>query len=270
MKPTKEARHYVYLYRDLNSKPRYVGYGETTDRAVQHLSLSHNDNLNAFLKSQKFTLEIAGPFENEEMARGIETALISAMRPDCNVDAGQRRWRFRPLGVPENFAERLSLAPLMREAFLKHKESFLFVKISDKNFEEEDGNDRPGYNPASPPSDEQILNRMNKWWQLGTHIERWKSGGENNPIVLIGINGRPGGQFIVGSVFIDRDNWDKVKCDGGLCTIPTVKTPNLDALGLRGRRISREANIKFGAFASQIIFILNSDGTTIGGNPDKE
>lgn len=264
--------HYVYLYRDLKKKPRYVGYGKSSERAVKHLSLSHNDNLNEFLSSQNFTLEIAGPFENEQMARGIETALISALQPDCNIDPGQARWRFRPLGVPADFAERLSLPKLEKTDFLKiqrkEKASLLFVKISDKDFEDGD-TIRVGYNPANPPSDSQILARMEKWWQLGKHIAHWANETSKSPFVLIGINGGPGGQFIIGSVFVDRSHWREAKAENGFYAIPTLKTPGLDALSLRGRRINKDANIKFGAFFSQIFLILNPDGTTIGGNPDR-
>ena len=273
MKAIEEGNHYVYLYRDLQRKPRYIGYGKTSGRAVKHLSLSHNDNLNAFLESQNFTLEIAGPFEDEQTARSVETALISALQPDCNIDPGQARWRFRPLGVPENFAERLSLPKLEKTDFSKiqrkEKASLIFVKISDKNFEDGDSV-RVGYNPANPPSDNQILARMDKWWQLGKHTAQWSDDSSKSPFVLIGINGRPGGQFIVGSVFVDREKWQKAKPENGLYSIPTIKTLNLDALDLRGRRIDKAANIKFGAFTSQIFLILNPDGTTIGGNPDKE
>lgn len=272
MKLIEEGHHYVYLYRDLKKKPRYVGYGKTTGRAVKHLSLSHNDNLNAFLQSQDFTLEIAGPFNDEQMARGVETALISALQPDCNIDPGQALWRFRPLGVPEIFAERLSLPALRKADFSKlqrkEKAAFLFVKISEKDFDEEDGT-RFGYNPAYPPSDNQILERMDKWWQLGKHIAQWSSDPKKSPLVLIGINGRPGGQVIIGSAFVDRDSWHETKSENGFYVIPTLKTSGLDALSLRGRRISKEANIKFGAFFSQIFLILNPDGTTIGGNPDR-
>jgi hypothetical protein len=36
---------------------------------------------------------------------------------------------------------------------------------------------------------------------------------------------------------------------------------------LRGRRVSKEANIRFGSFYSQIFLILKPDGTILGGNP---
>jgi hypothetical protein len=262
--------HYVYLYRDLKRNPRYVGYGKSSKRAIKHLSLSHNDDLNEFLKNGQFTLEIAGPFDTEQNARSVETALISALRPDCNIDPGQGRWRFRPLGIDEKFSDRLSLKPLLREDFQKlkpkKKRAFIFVKISDKDFDNGD-EIRNGYNPAHPPSDAQILKRMVKWWQLGKHVKAWANDETDSPDVLIAVNGTPGAQIIVGSVFIDKASWSKSRYENGLYAIPTCKTLGLDALQLRGRRIDKKANIKFGAFKHQIFMVLNSDGTTIGGNP---
>ena len=54
--------HYVYLYRDIRDRVRYVGYGRGSERASSHLTGSHNECLNAFLGAREYRLEIAGPF----------------------------------------------------------------------------------------------------------------------------------------------------------------------------------------------------------------
>jgi hypothetical protein len=268
MTKSEEAQHYVYLYRDAKKNPRYVGYGKSSDRAVSHLSGSHNDGLNALLESENYTLEIAGPFYDENTARSVETALISALQPDCNINPGQARWRFRPLGVPEYFADRLSAEALTKADFLQlqkeTQQSLLFVRIGDKNFGDGRGG---GYNPANPPGDAQILERMDRWWRLGRYVTEWENIPPHSPMVLVGINGKPGAQVIIGSVTIDISGWGTAKSEKGFYIVPTLKTPDLDALDLRGRRVSKEANIRFGSFYSQIFLILKPDGTILGGNP---
>jgi hypothetical protein len=42
------------------------------------------------------------------MGRAVETALISALDPRFNRAEGATKHRFRPLGVPENFSERIA------------------------------------------------------------------------------------------------------------------------------------------------------------------
>jgi len=260
--------HYVYLYRDTKGKPRYVGYGKGTSRASDHLSESHNPALNDFLAHGKYTLEIAGPFGTEETARAVETALISALQPEYNRDPGQPRWRFRPLGVPEHFAHRLGLPPLTRVDFLQqdegtHRCPVLFVRISGENFE--DG--RVGYDPATPPTDDQILERMDRWWQLGQHVAAWRVEPERSPAVVVGVHGKPGAQIVIGTVNIDRSRWATAQEDGGYYQIPTSGPRDLDALELRGRRISADARIKFGSFSRQSFIILGCDSMTTGGHP---
>jgi hypothetical protein len=266
--PLQPPGHYVYLYRDERGRPRYVGYGKAQTRASVHLTRSHNRALAAFIAKGKYNLEIAGPFGSEAAGRAVETALISALKPDLNVDPGQTRWRFRPLGVPERFADRLLLPPLLREEFLKRRAGqvpcpVIFVRINERDFE--DG--RVGYNAAHPPTDRQILERMDKWWSLSRFAEVWSNRPSTSPKTLIAISGRPGAQIVAGALRIDRSGWERAEHDGALYVVPTEGPRDLDALGLRGRRVSADADIKFGPFRNQSFLILNCDGTTIGGNP---
>ena len=148
--------HYVYLYREKNGKPCYVGYGKSVVRPSEHLVKSHDADLGEFLKENQFTLEIAGPFGDEDRARAVETALISVLSPKFNRAPGQTRWRFRPLGVPAEWAERLTQPPLTA-AELDSRPTML-VRIGNQNFE--DGRD--GYDPAAPLPDCELLERVDR------------------------------------------------------------------------------------------------------------
>jgi len=258
--------HYVYLFRDTQNQPQYVGYGRSFKRAVSHLSGSHNKQLNHFLQSGKYTLEIAGPFDTKNTGLAVETALISALKAKCNRAPGQTKWQFRPLGVPEKYADRLTLSALERKDFLQivGGGSVLFVYVNDKNFT--DG--RVGYDPATPPSDSRILQRIDKWWQLGRYTAEWVETPANGPSVLVGISGRPGSRVVIGAVRINSSGWKNAKRDeDGLLRIPTSGPSNLDAFELRGRRVSANANIMFGAFSHQFFIIMNRTGKSIGGSP---
>ena len=260
--------HYVYIYRDCKGAVQYVGYGRDEKRASSHVVSSHNGNLNVFLGKGQYTIDIAGPFGSEEMGRAVETGLISAMCPKCNKCDGSSKWRFRPLGIPDKFAGRIEEPALKRKDFFSRKlglpkAPILFVKINDKDFD--DG--RVGYTPAHPPTDAQIIKRMEQWWMLGRFIEQWTQDARTSPSMLVGISGSPGNQTIIGAAAIDVGKWSKAEREGSLFGVRVRNRRDLDFCGLRGRRIAREANIKFGPFRTQTIFILDPNGTSYGGNP---
>lgn len=264
------SEHYVYLYRDDKGKPRYVGYGKNPSRAIAHLSGSHNEALSDFLAKRKHGLEIAGPFGTEAAGRAVETALISALKPDCNLAPGQSQWRFRPFGIPVEFADRMSLPPLTRANFLQPRAgsrspSVLFVYIARKDFK-----GRPGYDPAKPPTAKQILKRMIKCWQIGKYVSQWRENVLQSPTLLVGLSGSPKARIVIGAARVDQTRWKHAKPEGGLYEVPIIPSSNLDASKLRCRRISPEANIEFGSFASQFFVILECDGTTKGGRSPKQ
>jgi hypothetical protein len=264
------AQFFVYLYRDEQGRARYVGYGREAARASSHLLESHNARLNQFLEARKYKLEIAGPFESERMGRAVETALISALKPDLNIDPGQSRWRFRPFGIPLHYAERLAERELDRRDFLAcqgaNPHDVLFVIISNQDFDDS----REGYNPERPLSDTKVKARMERWWQLGRHVLQWAQAPEQSPGLLVGISGSPGQQLVIGSVLIDRAAWHHVSREkGGLISIPLGEPFDLDAFSLRGRRVARSAGIRFGSFTSQQYVRLAQDETLSGGQPPR-
>lgn len=264
------AEHYVYLYRDSHGKVRYVGYGSSSWRATSHLTGSHNEQLNNFLRDPKYRIEISGPFDNEETGRAVETALISVLKPDFNVNPGRREWRFRPLGVPLGVADRQIEGELQLIEFLskqgKEPTPVLFVIVTDVVLR--DG--RYGYDPANPPSDEQIRDRIDRWWQLGQFLPKWRANPKESPGLLIGVFGSPGRQTVIASARIEQAAWAKAD-ESSHCrlSVPLVEPLNLDAFELRGRRVAREAGLRFGGIPAQFYIRLNLNEEVVGGRRQK-
>jgi hypothetical protein len=268
MTALESAGHYVYLYRDERGRPRYVGYGERPTRATAHLIASHNLGLADFVLHGTFTIEVAGPFGTEEVGRTVETALISALKPDLNVVPGSSAARFRPLGMPVEYADRLSQPSLRREDFILAQGAspapVLFVHASARDF----GDGRVGYDPAHPPTDDQVLERVAKWWQLEALVPAWIAAPAESPGLLVGIHGPPGSQIVIASLTIDRAAWSTAQLferGEGKIRVPLKPTGKLDAFGLRGRWIQRAADLAFEGVPAGFFIVLNPDGSSSGG-----
>ncbi len=104
-------KHYVYLYRDLAGKTKYVGYGQNVGRALSHTGKSHNQRLKAWLAKDNFDLSISGPYKSESEAKVVEAALISSMNPEFNIAPGDGP-KFSPIGVPPELWERPRMKPM--------------------------------------------------------------------------------------------------------------------------------------------------------------
>lgn len=268
---SESAGYYVYVYKNVKGKVRYVGYGKGLDRPV---SRDRSGPMLQFLSEGKFTIEIAGPYGSKETGLAVETALISLLRPDLNSSRapGPGRLRFRPFGVPEAFAERLA-APPLSDTDLKTISGgqacpFLFVRISDQNFEGSDA--RKGYTLNKPLPDRDILERIDKWWQIGRYVEQWRLHPQQSPGTLVAVVGPPTHRIIIGAVHVDRSSWSAAHpIKGGLYRVPVIETPDLDAHHLRGRLLAPNSDIKFGAITSQFFVLLNCDGTLSGGNQSR-
>ncbi len=265
---TANPSHYVYLYSDLQGHPKYVGYGERPSRATVHLTQSHNPGLAKFLASSKFTIRVSGPFPTESIGKLVESALISALGPEFNVAPGLTAARFRPLGVPIAYAERSTSASLTRADFLAVQGTaplpVLFVSVGSEDFD--DG--RVGYDLANPPSDAQVRERTDRWWQLHKFLPHWILNPAESPGLLVGIYGTPGAQLIIASLLIDRSAWanaEKYLGGGGKVSVPLHRQDDLDAFGLRGRSIDKGAGIAFEGVAAGFFAVLRPDGELIGG-----
>jgi hypothetical protein len=76
----------------------------------------------------------------------------------------------------------------------------------------------------------------------------------------------PGGLWYHQIILTGRIRWSAAEtCGGGLLQVPTRGPSDLDALEIRGRRISRELGLRFGTFRQQQFLILKADGTREGG-----
>ncbi len=246
---------FVYIYRDAGGKVCYIGYGQSSAQAFANMAETHHKRLRELVNSKSLTLEIAGPFDSKAMALAVETALISAIVPAAKSARGQTIHRFRPLGVPPQFAERVAMAPLGRDDMIAildaaNSPSFLCVHVENIDFADEDGNLRRGYEPSNPPSDAEILERVQRYWLLQTKLEEWRRNPMQSPAILLGIHGEPEAQFVIASVLTNRERWDEAaqsEADDGRYEVPVKPTPNLDAAQLRGRRIAHKAGLKFNA-----------------------
>lgn len=262
MMEASATEHYVYIYRNKKQKIRYVGYGKSAARSV---STQRSPEMLDFIRRKKYTVEIAGPYGTEAIGKAVETALISSLHPDLNSPRapGAKCYQFRPVGVPAKCAERLSLPHLQREDLRDCGACpALFVQISERDF---DGKDkRKGYLLHAPLPDKDLVARMEKWWQLGRHVEAWEDSPEESPVVLIAVAGPTLRRVIIASVLIDAKKWSLSQSNAGLYQVPLIVRKNLDAFGLRGRIISPDAGIKFGAITPHFFAILDSSGKIIG------
>jgi hypothetical protein len=263
--------HYVYLYRNLAADPIYVGYGKKAKRSMSHVSPSgHNPDLTREL-AKGYTLEISGPFGNELTARAVETALISALSRTTvltNKNRGPTKWRFRPLGVPAKFVDRLDLPALTRKDLASVAAStngIIFVIINDKDFE--DG--RQGDPLTNLPTDADLAKRMDRWWQLRLHADKWGSNSNQSPGLLVAVGGTPSYRLIIGSLFIDKKKWshslNNVLPHGLLIVPHSTRLCNLDAMKIRGRRLDASTNLKFGSLRHQSFILHDDKGNHVGG-----
>ncbi len=260
--------HYVYLYRDPKSgKPIYVGYGKRASRAFSHVGgKSHNKDLNDFLRLGRYQIDVVGPFGDKDDALRAETLLVSALNPLCNIHQGKSVWRFRPLGLPPQFADRRDL-PAINEAEIKalgrECGGVLCVLLNQKDFS--DG--RKGYDASRPMANDDLTSRAVAWWQLAARAKDWVSGETRGPSLLLALFGPPAARFVVGAWSIAPwTTWDGKVESGGLISVPIVENKDLDAKKLRGRRLeSNSEAFLFGQFRHQQFIIFDGKGVRHGG-----
>ncbi|MGK5060327.1 hypothetical protein ACQ4WY_25675 [Janthinobacterium sp. LB2P49] len=267
-------QHYVYFYRTKAGKPLYIGYGLRAVRSAAHLTdRAHNKKLTDALLDGNYTLEIAGPFGDEQRARAVETALISAYQLEstlCNINKGHDAWRFRSLGVPNAFVHRVDSLPLNREEWVKlAKRAGGIVVVNINDCDLEDG--RAGDLLANIRSDIEIANRVDRYWQLkGFAIREWVKAPTFSPGLLVGVSGRGALRMVIASIRIDRSGWGDAVAEArrhGLLRIPhdAENLGELDYLKLRGRRIDPAAGQRFGRLRHELFIILDKNGEVILG-----
>lgn len=237
----------------------YVGYGNTTQRALTHSKGSHNLQLKHWLKKGHFDLRIAGPYASEKEAKAVEAALISSMHPRFNIAPGDGP-KFLPVGVPPHLWERPAMKPLtLRELGIKGK-GVLLVYLSPGDYLR-DG--RRKFDPAQP-SDRTAFENIEKNWDLAPLIEIWRRSPDLMPKAILGIHGKVGHRFVVGSLEINQDQlcnsrnrrraarWARPRW-----RVPVLDPMNLDHAAMRGRRVE---GVRFGQFSHQLHIWIDASG----------
>lgn len=257
---TAEApAHYVYLYRSgPGGKAKYIGYGDSAERASSHPGHSHNAELKKWLATATYDLTVAGPYRDAEEGKKVEAALVSAMRPEFNKEPGTGP-KFVPLGVPPELSDRPAKEPVSLTDIGKHTGGALLVYLSPGDFLS-DG--RRKFDPADP-DDETIRKDMEGVWDLGRHRDEWLDRPSEAPKVLLGIHGKNSKlRFVAGAAAIDssrwfeRDLWAK-KANQERWKVPLVEHGDLDACELRGRRVT---DVKFGRLSSLLHIWVDGAG----------
>lgn len=228
--------HCVYLYRDPKSqKIVYVGRGASPGRAVQHTGGSHNPGLRAIIDEGEYSVELAGPYSSAEAAAAVEAALISALRLPTTqaalTNAAQGDGpRFRPFGVPADYADRLLLPPLAVTEVGVITGGALIVRNS---FGGELAPGRPRLDPLHP-QDDVIAENLWRYWLLARLVPGWVSDPSTCPKVILSAAGPIRHRFVPGASFIDTALFGT----GDPREVPLVRPLDLDACELRGRMLS--------------------------------
>jgi hypothetical protein len=260
----QDHKYYVYIFRDERGIPRYVGRGKDSQRPMAHGTLSgHNKDLDHWIQEGRFSLEICGPFPNEETSQIVEGAVMSALSQTprlkeqlYNKVSGHSAGQFRPIAVPLHLAGR-SVQPSLTTGDLDELTNsdnpLLFVYINGSDFS--DG--RKGYDVAHIPEDAEIADRAEKFWQLARFLPDWRRNPNTAPTHLVAVSGPRERRFVVAcsEILLDEVGFWRISENmihpGGLVTVP-IKGSDLDALELRGRRISADVPITFGSFRHSV------------------
>ena len=125
---------------------------------------------------------------------------------------------------------------------------------------------RVACDPANPPGDRQVLERVDRWWQVKKYCSGWSAAPLQSPGVLVAVHGSPHTRRVVAVLKIDRSKWDIAEsCDKGLIRVPTLRPRCLDLFEFRGRYIDGEAGILFDRFPAGFYVFLSTECKLSGG-----
>ena len=252
-----DSEHFVYLYSTHSGKPIYVGYGQEVSRALSHANRSHNKQLEQWLKNNKHDLKVSGPYRDAKEAKNIEAAMISSLHPRFNKIPGSGP-KFLPVGVPPKLWERPRMKSLSVSEIGRISGGALLVYLAgDTIFD--DG--RTTFDPGLP-LDRDAVSNIEKRWDIGTLLEKWKQNPKTAPNILIGIHGAIGHRFIVGALAINKTSlgdpkYKTFKGNQNRWEVPLINRTELDAHELRGRLVS---NVKFGRLSHLLHIWVDSNG----------
>ncbi|MEU4424973.1 hypothetical protein AB0F81_30500 [Actinoplanes sp. NPDC024001] len=221
--------HYVYLFRDPDTaRIRYVGKG-TGNRLPGWLKAASEIESEAERRPLKRWIEELRetgreplvetiPAADDEMAQGMEAALISALwdQDIFNKVHGNLR-RFTPTGLPESLGGRRYEPALTRQE-VAAAGGAIVVRVSPKPL---DGGERRGTWPRMPRDADQsdkflddVIWQLEKWWALDRYLPQWTDQPSRAPKFLLGLAGSPRRLWVYGSLRIDNKRWRRV-LDGG-------------------------------------------------------
>lgn len=138
---------------------------------------SHNPGLRELIESDRYVLEVAGPYGSTAEAALVEAALISALSQGgtqaalVNEAAGTGP-KFRPLGVPGDLAERKLMPTLTLAEIGEVAGGALLVRNS---FGADLSDGRPRLDPLLQQQDDVIVDNLVKYWRLDRLIPAWAS-----------------------------------------------------------------------------------------------
>lgn len=260
------SEHFVYLYSTQTGKPIYVGYGKEVSRALSHTSNSHNKELERWLDKNKYELKVSGPYRDENEAKNIEAAMISALHPRFNKVPGNGP-KFLPVGVPPKLWERPRMGSLSLSQIGHLTGGALFVYLAgDTIFD--DG--RTTFDPGLP-LDRDAVSNIEKRWDIGSLLRKWEKHPEIAPNILIGVHGAIGHRFIVGALAIDKTRlgdpqYKTFKGNQNRWQVPLKTRTELDEFELRGRLVT---NVKFGRLSHLLHIWVDGNGRVRHPSPKK-
>jgi hypothetical protein len=253
-----EEKYFAYIYRDPKTlKVRYAGYGTRPGRAY---SVGHNEKIGKVVEDgEGFEILIAGPYRDEEEARNIESALVSAHALDLNL-IQQPGKKFHHLGVPNELGIRRTLPALDAHELGRLSGGALIVYC---NLTTELKNRESKVGPTNF-TDEVVFSNIQDHWMVKKFIPGWVDEPSTSPKLLIAVQGPPADRMVIGAAKIDAKGWaltPTAPWDRHVHRVPLVKEDGLDCSDLRGRR----ASVKFGAGAPNYVMLVDAVGMVLHG-----
>lgn len=248
-----EDKYFAYIYRHPQSlQVLYVGYGTRPGRAY---SVGHNRKIaNVVESGEGFEILIAGPYRDEEEARNVEAALVSALSPDFNL-IQQPGLKFRHLGIPNDLGSRRAEPPLSIHDIGIQTGGALIVYLSAT------AQLKSGDAKLTPINfdDETVFNNIRGHWYVRKFIPQWLADPSTSPRALVAVQGPVKDRIVVASCAIDPLRWGTTPTapwDSTVHEVPLFEDQGLDVAQVRGRRI----DAKFGQGKANYIMWVGGDG----------
>lgn len=252
------TNYHCYIYRKPNNGTiLYVGYATDASRAFTD---GHNPKVASFVDSgQSYEIYLSGPYRDEEEARNVEAALVSALKPEFNQIEQPGR-KFRPLGIPEEYSSRRT-NPVVDAHELGRITGGCVIVYCNLTSQLKSGDTKVG--PTSF-SDEVIAKNIKGHWAIKNFLTAWGSEPSKSPKTLVAVQGTVKDRIVIASAQIDQGNWvdtPPAPWNEHLFEIPLMLDRGLDISGLRGRRV----DIRFGAGTANCTMVVDSEGLVLHG-----